>query len=122
MTKILIIDDSSFQRKIVTGVLKEAGYDVITAGDGREGLALAKNEAPDLVISDLLMPEYDGFYLLKEAGACNLSVPILIQTSDVQDATREHCLSLGAAGLVNKPVKKEILLPAIEKILAGRRP
>ena len=121
MKKILIIDDSSFQRKIVTSILREAGYEVITAGDGREGLALAKSEAPDMVISDLLMPEFDGFYLLKEAGTCRLPFPILIQTSDVQDSTREKCIGLGAAGLVNKPVKKEILLPAIEKILAGGR-
>jgi two-component system, chemotaxis family, chemotaxis protein CheY len=122
MAKILIIDDSSFQRRIVTGLLKEAGYDLITAENGRDGLDLAQKESPDLLISDLLMPEFDGFYLLKEAQASGLGIPILILTSDVQDTTREQCFRLGASGLVNKPVKKEILLPAIVKLLSGERP
>jgi len=121
MAKILVIDDSSFQRRIVTSILREAGYDLITAENGKDGIDLAQKESPDLAISDLLMPEFDGFYLLKEAQARRLGIPVLILTSDVQDSTRAQCMSLGAAGLLNKPVKKEILLPAITRILSGER-
>ncbi|MGA2919250.1 response regulator [Methanoregula sp.] len=122
MTRILIIDDSSFQRRIVTGILKDAGYDVSVADNGRDGIELAQKDAPSLIITDLLMPEYDGFYLLKEARAQDLGIPVLVLTSDIQDTTREQCYNLGAAGLVNKPVKKEVLLPAITRVLSGERP
>jgi twitching motility two-component system response regulator PilH len=121
MTRILIIDDSSFQRRIVTGILTDAGYEVSFAENGRVGFELAQKDAPALIITDLLMPEFDGFYLLKEARERDLGIPILVSTSDVQDTTREQCYSLGAAGLVNKPVKKEVLLPAIARILSGER-
>lgn len=121
MTRILLIDDSSFQRRIVTGILRDAGYEVSIAENGREGLELAQAENPALIITDLLMPEYDGFYLLREAQKCDLGIPILVSTSDIQDSTRDQCSSLGATGLVNKPVKKEILLPMITRILSGER-
>ena len=121
MTRILIIDDSSFQRRIVTGILKEAGYEVSVAENGRDGIELAQQESPALIITDLLMPEYDGYYLLKEARERVLGIPILVSTSDIQDTTGRQCRSLGAAGVLNKPVKKEVLLPAITRILAGER-
>jgi twitching motility two-component system response regulator PilH len=121
MTRILIIDDSSFQRRIVTGILSEAGYDVLFADNGMEGIELAQKDAPALIITDLLMPEFDGFYLLKEAQARDLGIPVLVLTSDIQDTTRDQCMNLGAAGVVNKPVKKEVLLPAITRIISGER-
>jgi twitching motility two-component system response regulator PilH len=122
MTRILIIDDSSFQRRIVTGILSEAGYDVSVADNGRDGIELAQKDAPALIITDLLMPEFDGFYLLKEARVRDLGIPVLVLTSDIQDTTRDQCLNLGAAGVENKPVKKEVLLPAIMRILPGEGP
>jgi two-component system, chemotaxis family, chemotaxis protein CheY len=122
MTRILIIDDSSFQRRIVSGILEGAGYEVSAAENGRAGIELAQKEAPALIITDLLMPDFDGFYVLKESRERNLGIPVLVSSSDVQDSTREQCYSLGAAGLVNKPAKKETLLPVIARILSGERP
>ncbi len=122
MTKILFIDDSSFQRRIVSDILREAGYEPIVTENGRSGIDLAQKENPDLLITDLLMPEYDGYFVLKEAQACGLGIPILIMTSDIQDTTRDQCISLGAAGVVNKPVKKDILLPTIARVLSGELP
>jgi two-component system, chemotaxis family, chemotaxis protein CheY len=121
MVKILIIDDSSFQQKILTSILKEAGYDVVIAENGKEGLECAEKEKPDVMITDLLMPEFDGYFLLENMKAKNLQIPVIISTSDVQDYTRQRCARLGAAGFLNKPVKKETLLPAIKKVLAGER-
>ena len=121
MTKILFIDDSSFQRRIVSDILREAGYDPIVTENGRSGIDLARKEKPALLITDLLMPEYDGYFVLKEVKSCGLGIPILIMTSDIQDTTRDRCISLGAAGVVNKPVKKDVLLPAIAKVLSGER-
>jgi len=121
MTKILIIDDSSFQRKILSGLLKEAGHDVVIAENGKDGLECAEKEKPDIVMTDLLMPEFDGIFLLEQAKARSVRIPVIIITSDIQDSTRERCIRLGAAAFLNKPVKKETLLPAIKKVLAGER-
>jgi len=121
VTKILIVDDSSFQRGIVGGILRGEGFSVITAGNGKEGIETALKESPDLLLLDLLMPEFDGYYFLREAKALGLKAPVLILTSDIQDTTRDLCLGMGAAGLVNKPVKRDTLLSSIRAILPGER-
>ena len=121
MAKILVIDDSSFQRKIICSLLKEEGYELATAENGKEAIEHLRASPPDLVISDLLMPEFDGFYLLETMSACKLAIPTLILTSDIQKPTREKCYRMGAQGLINKPVNRETLLPAVKKILAGER-
>ncbi|NMB80062.1 MAG: response regulator [Methanomicrobiales archaeon] len=121
MKKILIIDDSSFQRKIISSILQEAGYTLVVTDNGRDGFAAIEKERPDLVITDLLMPEFDGFYFLEQAKAHGIPVPVLILTSDIQDTTRAKCLSLGAARVINKPVKKEVLLAAVASVFAGEQ-
>ena len=120
MARILIIDDSAFQRKIITSVLKGADHTVITATYGHEGLTKAVHEKPELIISDLLMPEMDGCMFLSEAKKAGLSTPVLILTSDVQIATRNRCFALGAFGVLNKPVNKDALLELIQTALSGR--
>ncbi len=121
MVKILVIDDSSFQRKIICSILKEGGYELSTAENGKDAMEGIRTFSPDLIISDLLMPEFDGFYLLEQVKARNIPIPILIVTSDIQAPTREKCCQMGAWGLLNKPVHKDTLLPAVKKILSGER-
>ena len=119
MARILIIDDSTFQRKIVASILTGAQHEVITATNGREGLAAAKTQHPGLIITDLLMPDMDGFLFLQEAKAAGISTPVLILTSDIQTATKDRCIALGAAGVMNKPVKKESLNEKVRQTLGA---
>lgn len=119
MARILIIDDSTFQRKIVASILTAAQHEVITATNGREGLAAAKTQHPGLIITDLLMPDMDGFLFLQEAKAAGISTPVLILTSDIQTATKDRCIELGAAGVMNKPVKKESLNEMVRQTLGA---
>ena len=121
MVKLLVFDDSSFQRKIICSILKEDGYELATAENARDAMERIKTEAPDIIITDLLMPEFDGFYLLEKMKSENISIPVLVVTSDIQKPTREKCYRSGARGLTNKPVSKATLLPAVKKILAGER-
>jgi twitching motility two-component system response regulator PilH len=121
MVKILVIDDSSFQRKIICSILKEEGYELVTAENGKDAIESLSTSVPDLIISDLLMPEFDGFYLLEQMNAGKVKIPTLIVTSDIQKPTREKCYQMGARGLINKPVHKDSLLPTVKKILAGER-
>ncbi len=121
MAKILVIDDSRFQRRLISSVLEEAGYKVLTAGDGREGFTVALGESPDLVICDLLMPEIDGFNFLRMVREEGLGTPVLVFTSDIQKTTRDICLELGAFDVLNKPVDKGVLIPAVGRAIGSAK-
>lgn len=118
MANILIIDDSSFQRRILSSLLKEAGHTIFTATNGSEGMDIAAREKPDLIITDLLMPDYDGYTFLSKVKSAGITSPVLIVTSDIQTATRDRCLALGAKGVMNKPVKKEALYNMVDRMLS----
>jgi len=119
MVTILLIEDSAFQRKIISSIVKDLGYDIITADNGQEGLERILNDKPAVILSDLLMPEYDGTWVLEQLKAKGIKIPVIIVTSDVQTSTKDHCMSLGAYGYLNKPVQKDLLKSAIGKALAG---
>jgi len=119
MVTVLLIDDSAFQRKIITRILNELGHDVITANNGHEGVERILNEKPAIVLSDLLMPEYDGTWVLEQLKERGIKIPVIMVTSDVQTTTRELCMSLGAFEYLNKPVQKNLIQSTIGKALTG---
>lgn len=117
MTRILIVDDSLFQRRIISAPLHAEGFEIIEAVNGQDGLEKISTEKPDLILLDILMPEKDGRAVLKELHDAKNTIPVIMLTSDVQDSTRAECMNLGARAFVNKPVKAEELLPIIRSIL-----
>jgi two-component system, chemotaxis family, chemotaxis protein CheY len=117
MKKVLIVDDSLFQRRVIGNILKKAQYEIIEANDGVEGLLKITTEHPDIVILDLLMPVKDGFEVLKELHEKKDKTKVIVLTSDVQNITAQECLSLGALGVLNKPVQEETLLKFINRHL-----
>ncbi len=119
MVTVLLIDDSAFQRKIITSIVKGFGYDIITADNGLEGVKRILDDKPVIILSDLLMPEYDGIWVLEQLKAKGIKIPVIIVTSDVQTSTKDHCMSLGAFGYLNKPIQKDLLKSEIGKALAG---
>jgi len=119
MVKVLIIDDSSFQRRILSGMLTDLGCEVVPADNGMEGIKRAIEDAPDILITDLLMPEYNGYWVLEQLASHNLALPAIVVTSDIQTTTVERCRRMGAKAFLNKPVKKEELHAAIRTALAG---
>lgn len=118
MALILHTDDSSFSRIQVGKVLKKEGHEVLQADNGRAALQLLESSRPDLIISDILMPEMDGIALLEALQARGNRIPVLMLTADVQHDTRDTCLGLGAVALLNKPPKDEELLAAVAQALA----
>ncbi|MEI6841153.1 MAG: response regulator [Methanomicrobiales archaeon] len=119
MVTVLLIDDSAFQRKIITRILNDLGHDVITADNGHEGVERIISEKPAIVLSDLLMPGYDGTWVLGQLKEKGIKVPVIMVTSDVQTTTRDLCMSLGAFEYLNKPVQKNLLQATIGKALTG---
>jgi len=117
MATILVVDDSSFQRKHLRKILEALGHQVLEASDGNEGVAEACKSLPDLILSDLLMPTADGFSLLEKMRNRGGKIPILVVSSNVQTSARERCTELGAKGFVSKPVQAKALTEALGDIL-----
>ena len=124
--KILIVDDDPDIREAISTVLEACSYQMVTASDGEEGLIKLKEERPDLMILDLLMPKMDGFSVLKELQDPRRSkysnVPILILTSVKEDASRrryelETGLELNVDDYVEKPIDPKTLAERVQKLL-----
>ena len=117
MALVLIIDDSAFQRGVIRSLVRDAGYETEEAENGRAGLEKIAARKPDCILTDLLMPDMGGLELLESLRELGAAIPVIIITGNIQESVRQRCLELGAAAVVNKPVRQEELLPAIEKAL-----
>lgn len=118
MRKILVIDDEPDVVALLKTRLESAGYRVVTAGDGREGLKQALEEKPDLILLDIIMPAIDGnelCWLLKD-DARTKEIPVVMLTAKGTKFDRSYGLSAGAAEYVTKPYDPKDLLEKIEKI------
>jgi DNA-binding response OmpR family regulator len=123
--KILIIEDSRLLRTTTERALMRAGYEVITAIDGEQGLRLALESKPDLVLLDMMLPKLSGQEVLQRLrlNASSKSMPVIVLTS-LSQSNRQKLLSEGASlyfekSLVSADNGSRPLLDAIEKLLAG---
>ncbi len=119
MPNILIIEDSSFQRKFLSKTVAEAGHNILLATNGREGLEKIIDDSPDVVICDLLMPEMGGLEVLEELRRRNLTIPILILSADIQNSVRDKALALGVIDFLNKPITEKSLIAAVDRALSA---
>ncbi len=120
MTKmILAVDDSASIRQMVAFTLKSAGYDVIEAVDGQDGLEKAKTKAVSLVLTDQNMPRMDGISLVKELRALpqHKSMPILMLTTESSDQMKAQGKAAGATGWLVKPFDPAKLLEVVNKVI-----
>ena len=121
MRTILVVDDSTTIRQVIIFCLKEAGYQIIEAVDGKDALEkLAKNQV-DLLLTDLHMPNMDGFQLAKEvrASAKHKFIPILVLTTESQLSSKEEGKSIGVTGWFVKPFEPEQLIKVVKRVLPG---
>ncbi len=119
MKKILAVDDSASIRQMVNFTLKGAGYDVVEAVDGKEGLAKAHADKFDMIITDLNMPHMDGIQLITAARklpAYNF-IPILMLTTESQAEKKEAGKTAGATGWIVKPFNAEQLIAVVKKLV-----
>lgn len=117
MPKVLVVEDSNFQRKQIVKTLEEINIQAIQAKHGLEGLEALKSSDFDLIMTDLLMPELDGIGFLRELKKNSNTTPIIVFTSDVQIAVKDECLALGASSFINKPINKEEIHSSVKDIL-----
>lgn len=117
--KILIADDSATMRLMLSETLISAGFDVIQAKDGAEAYKLASELKPNLIITDLNMPELDGIELIKKLRQENnlKGIPILMLTTESQEEKKLEGKKAGATGWIVKPFRPEQLINVINKVL-----
>jgi two-component system, chemotaxis family, chemotaxis protein CheY len=119
MRRVLIIDDSEAVRRQVAQALAPAGYDVVEASDGFEGLSVIKSAVPALVLCDLNMPRMGGMEMLAELSRSQL-VPVMVMlTTEAQPALIRRARELGAVGWIVKPFKADLLIAAVNKLTAA---
>ncbi len=117
--KILVLDDSSSMRQMISFTLKSAGYEVEEANDGRKGLEVAKNVKFDLIFTDVNMPVMDGLAFTKEVRKLpNYKfTPILVLTTEAGTDKKMEGKAAGATGWLVKPFNPEQLLNTAKRVL-----
>ncbi len=118
LKNVLVVDDSETIRNQVAGALGSAGFNVIEAGDGVEGLERLAGSNVSLVILDVNMPILNGLDMLDriKANPDTAGVPVLMLTTEVHSALIQRARDAGASGWIIKPVKPEHLLSAANKL------
>ncbi|MBF0344506.1 MAG: response regulator [Nitrospirae bacterium] len=117
--KIMVVDDSATLREVVKATLVKAGYDVLEAVDGKDALKKIAGQKINLIICDVNMPNMDGITFLKEIKlqAAHKFVPIIMLTTESQEAKKQEGKAAGAKAWVVKPFKPETMLAAVEKLI-----
>ena len=122
MPKILIIEDSAFERKAIAGMLTDAGYnDIVEAESGEIGLKRCKEERPDLILLDLRMPGMPGMEVLERLKKEDSGIKVIIVSIVRKRETIDEALELGAEAYITKPVTSAKLIPEVKKALEGSR-
>jgi two-component system chemotaxis response regulator CheY len=117
---ILVVDDSASVRQVVGIALKGAGYDVVEASDGVDGLEKLDGRRLHLIISDVNMPRMDGITFITRARQVPGYgfTPIMMLTTESDDAKKKQGQAAGAKAWVVKPFKPEQMLQAVEKLIS----
>lgn len=116
MPKILVIEDEVSVRANIVRLLKLEDYDVIDADNGIKGVTLAKEQTPDLILCDVMMPGLDGYGVLSNlrADPITATTPLIFLTAKVAKEDLRQGMELGASDYIDKPFKREDLLKAIQ--------
>lgn len=119
MARVLIVDDSPNEVAKLTSILKNNGFDVVSANSGSEGVTVAKETKPDLVLMDIVMPGVNGFQATRQLKKDSETgdIPVIIVTSKKQETDRIWGERQGASGYLVKPVDEKLLLKTISGLL-----
>lgn len=119
MKRILTVDDSSSIRQMVCFTLRKAGYEVVEAVDGKDGLGIAGSGKFDLIVTDLNMPNMDGIQMIasvRKLPAYSF-IPILMLTTESQAEKKDAGRKAGATGWIVKPFNADQLIAVVQKLV-----
>lgn len=122
MKKVLVIEDHAMMRRNVLVILEMEGYQVASASNGREGLALVSAELPDLILCDVMMPELDGHAVLKalRANPLTAGIPFIFLTARGEKLDQRAGMNLGADDYLTKPITRNDLVAALDARFARK--
>ncbi|MFT4798607.1 MAG: twitching motility two-component system response regulator PilH [Candidatus Azotimanducaceae bacterium] len=120
MAKVLVVDDSPTEIYQFKHMLESLGHEVITADNGRDGVALANEEQPDCVLMDIVMPDMNGFQATRQIcrGDTTSHIPVIIVSSKNQETDKVWGERQGASGYITKPVDKPELVSIMSKVMS----
>ena len=116
--KILLVDDSLIVRKSLSNQLQHFGYEIQTAESGAQALSIIAQETFDCVILDLHMNDMNGYEVMEALKKAGNKVPVIVLTADMQSASQQIILALGARGYLNKPIDPNLLHQAIQNAIS----
>jgi two-component system, cell cycle response regulator DivK len=121
MPRLLYVEDNDMNRDMLSRRLQRRGFEVLTAADGEQGVALAAVEKPDLILMDMSLPVVDGWEATRrlKAEADTRSIPIIGLTAHAMATDRDKCLEAGCDDYDTKPVELARLLEKIQRLLGG---
>jgi twitching motility two-component system response regulator PilH len=116
--KILVVDDSLSQRLVLSAILVDQGYEVVTANDGTDAVDKSKREMPDLIIMDVVMPGLNGFQATRAITTDETTwhIPVILLTSKDMESDRVWGLRQGATAFLHKPVDTNELIELINAL------
>jgi DNA-binding response OmpR family regulator len=123
MPKVLVIDDDPVIVELLRVNFEIEGFDVVSAADGREGFERAQADRPDVVLSDIMMPRFDGLQLLSrlKTDPTTKALPVILLSAKAQNAEVQQGLDMGADDYVTKPFDPFELIDRVNAVLAKSR-
>jgi len=124
MARILIVDDSPTEMFKLTSMLEKHGHEVLKAENGADGVALARQEKPDAVLMDIVMPGLNGFQATRQLTKDKDTghIPVIVVTTKDQETDKVWATRQGAKDYITKPVDEEKLILTLKKVLAQSTP
>jgi two-component system OmpR family response regulator len=120
-SRVLVVDDEESITQLVATVLRYEGFEVECAADGRTAVRAAQSFRPDLVVLDVMLPDWDGFEVYRRLANETAQIPVLFLTARDATADRVHGLTLGADDYVGKPFSLEELVARVRAVLRRTR-
>ncbi len=124
MPKILLVEDNEMNRDMLSRRLARRGYEVLIAVDGQQGVDMATNLAPDLILMDMSLPVIDGWEATRRIKAADATkkIPVIALTAHAMAGDREQALAAGCDDYDTKPIELTRLLAKIDALLLGPLP
>ncbi len=123
MTKILLVEDNEMNRDMLSRRFIRRGFEVVFAVNGKEGVALARSEKPDIILMDMSLPVMDGWEATRclKADDATRSVPVIGLTAHAMSGDREKAIEAGCDDYDTKPVEIDRLIGKIERLLSAAK-
>lgn len=122
MSRILLVDDDELLLTVLKALLENAGYEIMTAGDGNTALNVIQAEALDLVISDIRMRPMNGIELLRKIRGVKPAIPVIMVTAYANPRTAQEAKQLGAFAYMSKPFTNDEVVTNVKEAIASAAP